>query len=54
MTIYYDVGRFVRDKIERKHFTVAQSAELSNMSVTGFENIELGIDKPSVNHTTII
>lgn len=46
MTIYYDVGRFIRDKRERNHLTVAQLAELSEMSVTGLENIELGDANP--------
>ncbi len=46
MTIYYDVGRFIRDKRERKHLTVAKLAELSDISVTGLENIELGDANP--------
>lgn len=46
MISYYDVGRFIREKRERNHFTVAQLAELSDISVTGLENIELGDANP--------
>ena len=46
MEIYCDIGRFIRDKRERKHLTVAMLSELSDMSVTGLENIELGDADP--------
>lgn len=46
MTIYRDIGRFIREKREHKHWTVAELAELSKMSVTALENIELGDADP--------
>ena len=46
MTVYRDIGRFIRDKRELKHWTVAELAELSKMSVTALENIELGDADP--------
>ena len=46
MTVYRDIGRFIRDKREHKHWTVAELAELSQMSVTALENIELGDADP--------
>lgn len=46
MEIYYDIGRFIRDKREREHLTVARLSELSDMSTTGLENIELGDADP--------
>ena len=46
MQIYYNIGRFIRDKRERKHLTVARLSELSDMSTTGLENIELGDADP--------
>ncbi|MBE6673567.1 MAG: helix-turn-helix transcriptional regulator [Ruminococcaceae bacterium] len=42
MTVYRDIGRFIRDKREYKHLTVAELAESSDTSITGLENIELG------------
>lgn len=42
MTVYRDIGRFIRDKREYKHLSVAELAEQSDMSITGLENIELG------------
>ena len=46
MTVYRDIGRFIRDKRECKHLTVAELAESSDMSITGLENIELGDADP--------
>ena len=46
MMIYRDIGRFIREKREYKHLTVAELAELSKMSVTALENIELGDSDP--------
>lgn len=46
MTVYRDIGRFIREKREHKHWTVAELAELSKMSVTALENIELGDADP--------
>lgn len=46
MTVYRDIGRFIRDKREYKHLTVAELAESSDTSITGLENIELGDADP--------
>lgn len=46
MTAYRDIGRFIRDKRECRHLTVAKLAEQSDTSVTGLENIELGDADP--------
>ena len=46
MIIYRDIGRFIRNKRERKHLTVAELAEFSQLSVTALENIELGDADP--------
>ena len=46
MTVYRDIGRFIRDKREYKHLTVAKLAESSDTSITGLENIELGDADP--------
>ena len=49
MTVYRDIGRFIREKREHKHWTVAELAELSKMSVTALENIELGDSDPKLS-----
>ena len=46
MVICREIGRFIRDKREYKRWTVAELAELSQMSVTALENIELGDSDP--------
>lgn len=46
MMSYLNIGRFIRDKREYKHWTVAELAELCQMSVTALENIELGDSDP--------
>ena len=46
MTVYHDIGRFIRDKRKCNHLTVAELAESSDMSVTGLENVELGDADP--------
>ena len=41
-------GRIVRDTRERKHLTVARTAELAGLSETGLTLIELGDSNPKL------
>lgn len=42
-------GRIVREKRERLHMTLAQTAELAELSVTGLSMIELGDTDPRLS-----
>ena len=42
-------GRIVRDKRERKRFTIAHTAELAGLSTTGLTLIEFGDSDPKLS-----
>ena len=47
-------GRIIRDRRERRGLTIMRTAEMCNMSVKGYELIELGDSNPKLSNVLCI